>query len=401
MKIIIIIIVLAFAGCKLGTQKNEMYANIASNDTKEEQNHEHDEHEHEHEHYEHENELDEHEHEQEDEKHNETDYETITVKKTDFYEIIRTSGEILSAQGDEIIVSARHDGIVLFDKQSLMEGNAIKAGSGLLTISNGDLLHDNLKTGFVEAKNNFDKARKNYERAVNLHRDTIISEKEFVDISTEYENARNAFEVVKKNYVEGGQIVVAPQNGFIKKIHVAEGEFVETGTVLMTLIKNKRLVIKAEVSQRYFDRLNSVKSANFVTPYNNATYDIERLNGQLISYGKTTGNNSLYMPVFFEIDNTGDIIGGTFIEVFLKCKTINNAIVLPKSALMEEFGHHYVFVKHDNEFDKHYVQTSGTDGMNVLITGGIEENDVVATKNVYRLKLAGMSAALPAHNHAH
>lgn len=334
-------------------------------------------------------------------EHDVFDYHPTEIKKSSFYETIKTSGEILPAQGDEIVISARHTGIVLFNQKKLFEGSLIEAGQTLFTISGSELLHDNMEAGFIEAKNNFEKEKRNYDRAIELRKDTIISEKEFLEINTTYENAKYAFEIIKKNYVKGGQNVVAPERGYIKEINITEGEFVETGKVLITLSKNKKLVIRADVSQRYFNKLHTIHSANFITPYDGSIYDIKDLNGELISFGKTTGDISFYTPVFFEINNSAKIIPGTYIDVYLKCKKMENVIILPKQAILEEFGHNYVYAKHLSEYEKRYIKINGSDGYNVLIKSGLSEKDTVATANVYHLKLKSMSSALPAHTHSH
>ncbi|MHC4454258.1 MAG: efflux RND transporter periplasmic adaptor subunit, partial [Planctomycetota bacterium] len=128
----------------------------------------------------------------------------------------------------------------------------------------------------------------------------------------------------------------------------------------------------------------------------------DSLNGKLISYGKSTDNNAYYIPVHFEIDNNGEIIPGSFIEVFLKTNVIKGALVIPYSALLEEQGNHFAYVQTSGEgFQKRELKLGANDGLHVQVLSGIKEGERVVTKGSYQIKLATMSGKMPAHGHAH
>ena len=148
-----------------------------------------------------------------------------------------------------------------------------------------------------------------------------------------YRNAQTTFNNIANNYTSGGQKVKSPIKGFIKNVLVNEGQYVEIGQTIASVSQNQRLILKAEVSQKYFSKLNSISSANFKTAYDDKIYSTDNLNGKLISYGKNINNNAYHIPVNFEIDNRGEIISGSFIEVFLKTNVIKNALIIPYSAL--------------------------------------------------------------------
>ncbi len=126
------------------------------------------------------------------------------------------------------------------------------------------------------------------------------------------------------------------------------------------------------------------------------------MNGRKISHGKSTGENSFYIPVYFRMDYDPELIEGTFAEVFLVGKKLNDAIVVPSIALMEEFGKLYVFIAHEHgDFIKRYVSTGYTDGENTLVLSGLSENERIVTSGAYLIKLSLMSTSVPAHRHNH
>ncbi len=98
-------------------------------------------------------------------------------------------------------------------------------------------------------------------------KDKIISQSDYEQSRLAYENAKTAYDAVAGKTSVRGTRVTAPIGGFIKNVAVSEGAFVEVGQTLATVSQNKRLVLRAEVSQRYLNDLRSVSGANFRTPY--------------------------------------------------------------------------------------------------------------------------------------
>ena len=98
------------------------------------------------------------------------------------------------------------------------------------------------------------------------------------------------------------------------------------------------------------------------------------MNGQKIAFGKSTGWRHLFVPVYFSIDYDPGLIEGSFAEVFLTGETTEDLIVVPNSAMMEEFGKLYVFVAHeDGDFVKRYITTGYSDGENTVVPDGLSE----------------------------
>ncbi|MGQ8336160.1 efflux RND transporter periplasmic adaptor subunit [Sunxiuqinia sp. A32] len=369
--------------------------------------HEHNEN-HDHEHEQSAHILEEKEHEGEDHLHEELSehehdlkYGVIEVDPVGFQEVIHTSGVIIPAQSDEQTLTAIHDGIVVFGTKSLLAGKEVKKGEILLTISGKGLIHDNIENTFRDSKSEFETAQSNYERAKILNEDKITSDKDLADIEMTFLKAKNNYEIVKQNYSSGGQKVAALSSGYIKDIIITEGQYVTTGQPLLRITQNKRLVVKADVPQRFFSKLKEINTANFITPYDQRLYKTSELNGKFISYGKSTLSNSLFTPIYFEIDNVGSLLSGSFVEIFLKTASVPNSIVIPKTAILEEAGNYYVYAEGHDGFEKRMVSIDCHDGESFHISSGLKQGDHIATKNVYQIKLASLSSSLPAHTHQH
>ena len=96
---------------------------------------------------------------------------TDTVAVGDFNEVIHTSGQILSAMGDEMTVVAKSSGVVSFGK--LAEGSAVGKGSLIATISSKELGGGDQ---LAKVKATYEAAKKEYERDIQLSKDNIVSE---------------------------------------------------------------------------------------------------------------------------------------------------------------------------------------------------------------------------------
>ena len=268
-----------------------------------------------------------------------------TVRPKAFRQVIPTSGQVLAAQGDETTVVANVAGVVSF-KSPVTDGMSVHKGSPLVVLSSKDMVGGN---PVQRAKVAYDIARQEYERAKGLLESKIVSQKDFNAIKQEYENARISYEAVAKNQTAGGQIVVAPMGGYIKTCLVREGDYVEIGQPLVSITQNRRLFLRADVSERYYGSLKNITSANFKTPYDNQVYRLADLKGRVLSYGKASNGSSFYIPVTFEFDNRGDVIPGSYVSVYLLSSPMQDVLALPRTALTEEQGLYFAYLQLDAE----------------------------------------------------
>ncbi len=315
-----------------------------------------------------------------------------------FSHVIKTSGQILSSQGDEATIVATSNGIVSFANPSISDGTAVRAGEAVVSIS-----AKNLPEGdpAAKAKITYETALKEYQRAEGLVKEQIISSKEFEQIRLRYETAKTVYEAQSSNITVSGVRVTSPINGFIKNRLVNQGEYVSVGQPIATVSQNRRLQLRAEVSENYFKSLKSIGSANFQTSYDNTVYKLSDLNGRLLSFGKASGGQSCYIPVTFEFDNIGDIIPGSFVLVYLLSNPQDNVISVPVSAVTEEQGLNFVYLQLDEEgYKKQEVDLGQSNGDRVQILSGLKANDKVVIKGVYQVKLAAVSSVMP-EGHSH
>jgi RND family efflux transporter MFP subunit len=320
-----------------------------------------------------------------------------------FGQIIKTTAQIESAHDDETLVTARTNGIVSFSGNSIVDGRKVTTGQLLLTIMGSGFADNNSAVRYAEAQNNYEKAKADYDRAIVLAEDRIVSEKELLQARTQYENSRLVFDNLRQNFSASGETVTSPINGYIKQQFVVNGQYVEAGQPLLMVSQNKTLLVHAEVQQKFAPYLENLVTANIRKADENRVYSLEELDGKVLSFGRATTSDNYLIPVNLQINNTGSFVPGSFVELFLKTVTNSKALTLPNTALLEEQGNFFVFVQLTPElFEKREIKIGATDGIRTEIVGGITINDRFVARGAIFIKLAQATGSLDAHSgHVH
>lgn len=325
--------------------------------------------------------------------------EIETVTPSTFHTVIRTSGQIVAPQGDEQTVVATASGVLTYSRGSIAEGMAVKAGEAIASVSAKHLQDGDPA---VNARIAFETAEREYQRAARLVADKIISAKEYEQAKLNYETARNAYHAQASSMTSRGIAIAPGMGGYIKQLLVAQGEYVTVGQPIAVVTRDRRLQLKAFVPESEYGNLRTISSANFVSPSDkNVLHSLASLNGKLVSYGRSLSDNGAFVPAVFEFDNVGDILPGSYVEVFLIGAERPNTITVPLPAITEEQGLHFVYVQeHDEDYVKRQVTLGDSDGTRRVVISGLKAGEKVVVKGAYNVKLASMSTEIP-HGHSH
>lgn len=318
-----------------------------------------------------------------------------------FASVVRTGGSIEAAPGDRSTVTATTSGIVSFGGRRLTEGTQVSKGSPFIVLGSAGMADGNYPQQLADARAELAKAEADYTRAESLSGNNVVSGAELEATKLAVDVARRKVAVLSENATKGGKSIVAPQGGYVTSLAVGEGDYVEAGQPLATISANRNLALRADVPQRYLGEKTSVTTANFTTPYDGKTHDLSKLGGRLIGSGRTVTAGSPTLPVRFEFQNRGDLTPGSVVEVYLKGAPRENVLTVPASALTEEQGAHYVYVRTSpGHYMKRPVKTGATDGARIEIVSGLKPGEEVVSDGAYYVRLAGMSTAIP-QGHSH
>ncbi len=111
-----------------------------------------------------------------------------------FQQVIKTSGQVLAAQGDESVAVATVAGVVSF-RGKVTEGMSVGRGTPLVTISSHNIADGD---PVQRARIAYEVSKKEYERMKSLVKNKIVSDKDFAQAEQNYENARISYEALAK-----------------------------------------------------------------------------------------------------------------------------------------------------------------------------------------------------------
>ena len=322
--------------------------------------------------------------------------QTEVLTAGDFAEVIRTSGVVESAPASLSAVVAPASGVVKF--QNIYVGSRVRKGQVLATLSGRRIAEGDPAE---QVRIDYELARKEWERGSRLVEQKIISEQEFDRLTSTYHLARQRYEALASKDGEG-IVVTAPMDGYVVECNAVNGDYTTTGTALFTITAGNRMTLAADLPVSKVASLNAIKSANFVLPYSDKVYSLAALGGRIEAVGRCA-DGSAYLPVTFVFDAPAEVLSGTFAEVWLVGATRSGVVSVPKEALTEEQGLHFVYIKLDSEhYRKQEVQVGESDGLRVALADDALVGHEIVTRGVYQVKLAANASIIPeGHSHNH
>lgn len=302
----------------------------------------------------------------------------------DFVECIPSYGIIETGSEGKISLVAKSSGIIHWIGGKPSSGKAYTKDQKIASLSSKDLIENNSETA---AQNNYELAKKQYQRAIKLKEDKIISEREFLEIEANYLNAQNA----AANLSEDGVIITSPSNSSIEEIYKNEGDYCLEGEIIASLIVGHQAILKSYLTIDQKDA--KILNADFII--GNKLYSTSSLK----SISNTIQGSNI--PVYFDFINEDNIPIGSYVETYLYSKTKHNTISVPLTALCEEQGDYFVYIQLDEEcYTKQKVILGSKNASEVEILSGIKSGDRVVISGAFQVKLS-KAAVIPGHSHNH
>lgn len=324
------------------------------------------------------------------------DFQTAPVKKDTVYGLLKLAGKWIPTPGAQQAVSASSSGNVLFEMPGLVEGVAVSKNQMLMRISGKELNVNSIESEVQKARARYEQAKNEYERKKKLHKLKVVPTAEFEAVEKRLAVVRADYQQLVQNYGTGGLAIRAPFDGYLKDIAIKNGAFANAGQPLLTIGKKRTTMIKATAAA---SMQNKIKQTQKIWIMQNGR--ALPVNGKVVSIGSSVTENQPLLSVFLEVATPVTALEGSLAEVQLGYSSGKTGLLIPKDALLEDFGSYKVIVQTGGEtFEMLSVKVGDFNGDWVSITQGLEMGDWVVTKGAYQVKMASMSGA-PAHGHAH
>lgn len=326
------------------------------------------------------------------------DFETKEIIERTFYTVINTSAKVKSQSRAEIALNAQSGGKVVL---KVVLGESVIKGE-LLAVITGAGLENNISVKLDEYRFAFEKSKADYVRTKSLVDKQAVSQKDFLEIRSRYMQDSLRYFQIAKNITKNGLKILAPFDGYVSEIAVSNGEYIESGSKVVTVSNNNQILVEAYVNQSDYQLVNSIFDAHFKLPSGDHIVLLSDINGELRAANTFVNNASTRIPVTFTATNNGMLIPGMFLEAYLLAGKKENALSVPLSSIVEEQGQYFAFVQTGGEsFVKRQIALSNNDGVHVEIASGLQQGERIVTLGAYQIKLAAMAGDLPLHGHTH
>ncbi len=178
----------------------------------------------------------------------------------------------------------------------------------------------------------------------------------------------------------------APLTGVLTGVFVVNGQLVEAGQKLMTLLDPSVVWVHADV---YEADVASVQRSTRAVITSQSMPDVA-LTGRRVALGVTQGEVPGAIEAWFEVPNLGGRLKvGALVDVGIEQGGVESALVVPRSAVFEKDGRKLVFVHTAPErFTAREVSLGTSLGTRVAVTGDLKPGDRVVVSGGYPLLTA-------------
>ncbi|MBX7490372.1 efflux RND transporter periplasmic adaptor subunit [Helicobacter turcicus] len=292
-------------------------------------------------------------------------------------------------------IYARVEGTLL--EQHFVEGGLVKEGDKLFKIdpSKYQASFNMARAQLLSSQATFRAASRDWKRAQKLFKENALSPKEYDSAQSAYEsanaavaNARANLDIAKINldYTD----VMATASGKISMKRYDIGDLVGAAggnNVLTTITQLDPIYAEFSIPSNdyYFVRtLNQENvSVHYILPDGNK-YEKE---GKIDFLDSVIDPSTATIKARALVENPEHLlVPGEFSRIKLEGFVLENSIIIPQNALLQDSKGSYVFKIVDGKAQPAYIITGHIIGNSVVVKSGLSNNDVIITSQLIKLR---------------
>lgn len=272
---------------------------------------------------------------------------------------IKVNGEVVINPDQESKVGSSVPGRI--KKIYVKEGAYVKAGQTLAIIENPQLI--DMQVEYLNAKNDYEYSKKEYERQLKLSNDNIGSKKTLNELETNYKRSlatyktleeklsiyrisKNRFENIYEDTIANLQkyiTISAPISGNLVERNVTIGQYVEPANDMFHIVNTSTVFVDLNVFEKDLPLVSTGQKVSLevsVDPY-------EVYEGQIVFVNKVFDDVKRTVKVRVAINNKREkLLPNMFVSAKIYVKQ-ESVLAVPISAIETEGDSKYIFVKTD------------------------------------------------------
>ena len=264
----------------------------------------------------------------------------------------------------ESLVVAKTSGVAL--QVLAEEGQQVRAGQVLVRLD-----PDRARLQAAQSAAQVRKLEANFKRAQQLEAQQMVSANDLDQLRYDLENARavNRLANLELSYTD----VVAPISGVIASRDIKPGNFVQINSPIFRIVDTARLEATLNVPEREITKLRAGQAVELTVdalPGRRFTGVVDR-----VAPVVDTGSGTFRVVASFAGD--GELQAGMFSRLAIRYDQREDALVLPRRALLEDGGEPAVFVVREGKAARVPLQLGYSDGGWVEVRKGLAEGEAV------------------------
>lgn len=306
---------------------------------------------------------------------------------------IPLTGEVRFDERRVAHISAQLEG--LLRKVHVALGDTVRKGQPLVEIES--VLAGEGQATYLEAQGLLTLARRSFERISELRRESIASEKEFLQAKHELDAAEIRASAARERLARlgasrtgGGRVTLrAPMDGTVLTMHAVPGELAKAEESLLTVGDSTAVWVWADLYER---DLASVKRAQRDGKLD-ASIQVKAYPGEffpgtvdLVSPAMDPSSRTVKMRI--QVPNAdGRLLAGMFAQVAILLPGTEEALAVPKDAVLEDEGRAFVFVHYQgDDYVRRPVVTGRAWGDWIELVEGLAPSQRVVDEGAFLMK---------------
>ena len=212
------------------------------------------------------------------------------------------------------------------------EGDRVKKGQILVRLQD-----DVQRSAVARAESQLAKARREYDRQEHLFQQELISEQAFTEATYEKEQLEITLADAQREL--GYAVVTAPIAGVVTERMVSLGDYVQSNQHLFNIVDFNSIVARIFVPEKELARLSPGQTARLLAQ----ALGSEPRHAEIARIAPTVDPRSGTVKVTLEIPQRAGLVPGMYVEVELVAATEQDALLVPKRALVYDQDQVFVF----------------------------------------------------------
>ncbi|GAB5538651.1 MAG: efflux RND transporter periplasmic adaptor subunit [Salibacteraceae bacterium] len=303
---------------------------------------------------------------------NVTPVTTINLTPTDFSHYFTVQGVVEATQNAQLFpeVAGRITSI------PVSEGDKVSKGQTLMTLDNRVVSNQ-----ISEIKSRLNLAKTVFEKQKTLWDQEIGSEIQYLEAKNNYESLQRNLETVQAQ--QSMYVVSAPFSGIVDEIIPKVGEMANPAMPAFRLINMDDVYVKADVTERYLDKIKAGDSVRVFFP---------SLNHETMTTIKRLGNfinpNNRTFKIKMELPNEERKLRPNLLaEISVRDYHVKGAVTIPTDLVqLTPTGQEFVYTIEEGIAKKKEITTGVShDGM-IEISSGLTGSEVLINKGARSIK---------------